>query len=57
MTAQVVEVLVNNKMELEGVHTLKLEEYGIEAGLYLITLQHKTTNRELWQTIKIVKGR
>jgi len=56
MTGQVVEVFVNNKMETEGVHTIRLEEYGVEAGLYLVTLKHKTADREMLRTIKLIKG-
>jgi len=52
---QVVKIVANNRFESKGVHTLNLDEYGMEAGIYLVTLRLKSDEKEMLRTIKLVK--
>ena len=56
ITGQVVKVIESNRFKSKGVYKLSLEEYGMGAGLYLLTLQLKNREIEMLRTIKLVKG-
>jgi hypothetical protein len=56
LNGQLLKTIVN-EMETKGDYNLNIEDWGLQSGVYVVSLTLKASDNELYRTIKVVKSR
>jgi hypothetical protein len=56
LNGQLLKTIVN-EMETKGDYNVNIEDWGLQSGVYVVSLTLKSSDNELYRTIKVVKSR